>query len=91
MNCLKKGRENETVPSLHVRLAVLLGRGVVVLQSLQTCAGHEEEGDVLDVVDILLVRVLRRRSVIYAIMFHNLAHALKILRMSKSLTTRIGS
>lgn len=41
-----------------MRLPVFLGVGVVELQSFQACACHEEERDVLDIVNILLVRVL---------------------------------
>ena len=45
-------------PCLHVGLAVLLVRGVVELEGADTGACGEEEGDVLDLVDVLLVGVL---------------------------------
>lgn len=48
-----------SVPCLHVRLTVLLGRGVVELKSAETGAGHEQEGDVLNVFDSLLIGVLQ--------------------------------
>ena len=45
---------------MHVRLAVLLRLGVVELQGADTGAGHEEEGDILNVLNRLLVRVLQK-------------------------------
>jgi hypothetical protein len=41
-----------------VRLAVLLGFGVVELEAAKTGTGHEEEGDILDLLSGLLVAVL---------------------------------
>ena len=46
------------VPGLHVRLAVLLGLRVVELECADSGARHEQEGDVLYVLDRLLVGVL---------------------------------
>ena len=46
------------VPGLHVRLAVLLGLRVVELECADAGACHEQEGDVLYVLDRLLVGVL---------------------------------
>ena len=46
------------VPGLHVCLAVLLVDRVVELEGADTGAGHQQERDVLDVLDILLVCVL---------------------------------
>ena len=43
---------------MHVGLAVLLVRGVVELEGADTGACGEKEGDVLDLVDVLLVGVL---------------------------------
>ena len=48
----------EYIPSLHMCLAVLLGLRIVELQSLEAGASHKEERYVLDIVDILLIRVL---------------------------------
>lgn len=56
--------ETENRPSLHVCLAVLLGRRIVELQCTKACTGHEQEGDVLYVVDVLLASVLKVSSMI---------------------------
>lgn len=76
------------VPCLHVRLTVLLGRRVVELKSAETGAGHEQEGDVLDVLDRLLVGVLQR-SIVSRCKARRVGSTLtlKIFRISKLLTT----
>lgn len=43
-------------------LPVLLRSRVVELKGTQACAGHQQESDVLDVFDILLVRVLENNE-----------------------------
>ena len=45
-------------PGLHMGLTVLFGLGVVELEGADTCTCHQQEGDVLDVLNVLLVRVL---------------------------------
>ena len=47
-----------SLPGLHMGLTVLFGLGVVELEGTEASASHKEESDVLDVLDILLVRVL---------------------------------
>ena len=47
------------VPCLHVCLAVLLGLGVIELKCTDTSTSHQEERNVLEVLDFLLVRVLQ--------------------------------
>lgn len=46
------------VPCLHVGLTVLFVTRVVKLESAETSSGHEKVGDVLDVLNILLLCVL---------------------------------
>lgn len=41
-----------------MRLTVLLGLGVIELQRLKAGAGHEQECDVLNLLDVFLVHVL---------------------------------
>ena len=43
---------------MHVRLAVLLRHGVVELERTDAGAGHQEKGDVLDILNVLLAGVL---------------------------------
>ena len=50
-------------PGLHMGLTVLFGLGVVELEGADTRAGHEEEGDVLEVLDVLLFCELKRKSI----------------------------
>ena len=50
-----------THPSLHVRLEMFFRLRIIQLQCAQTCTSHEEEGDILYIVNILGVRVLKHR------------------------------
>ena len=51
------------LPSLHVRLTVLLRSRIIELERAQTSTRHEQECDILDVLNILRVYVLDDMSV----------------------------
>ena len=46
-------------PRLHVRLTVFILRDVKELQRSYTCAAHQKERDILDVLNLPLIGVLR--------------------------------
>lgn len=73
-------------------LAMFLRSGVVELQSPETGTGHEQESDILNILDFLFVGILKYgRFKTYNGFIRPLAFTLKIFKMSGFPTTRLYS
>ena len=84
-----EGQDERDAPSLHVRLPMLLRGRIVELQRADTLPSHQEEGNVLEILNILFVGVLHIGvSGFRGDNNHGqMTLTLKILRMSLLLTT----
>ena len=55
-------RIQESLPCLHVGLSMLLSHRVIELERSQTSTSHEQESNVLDILNVFLVGVLRNKK-----------------------------